>query len=112
MELPIAKKYLIPNFQYKNTRSPTRIYIVHVHTYLQFINADCNKQTDSQTGKIEDPLSQHKSHREEEIGGRKERQDEERKGKQRQLFFSRLVFGVMVLFELQSSSLFSTAFGH
>ena len=85
MQLPTATKYLIPDLQCRNTRgSPTHIilYIVHVRTHLQFINANCNKQTDSQAGKIEDPLSQHKTHREEKIGGRKEWQDEEGKGKQ------------------------------
>lgn len=66
--------------------------------YLEFNNANSNKQTDPEAGKIEDPLGQHKPHREEEVGRRNERKDEEGEGKQRQLLFSPwLVFEVMVL---------------
>ena len=53
----------------------------HVCTYLEFINANSNEQTDPEAGKIEDPLGQHKPHREEEVGCRKERKDKEGKGK-------------------------------
>ena len=91
-----------------------RYNIMHV-TYLQFINANCNKQTDSEAGEIEDPLGQHKPHREEDIGGREEREDEEGEGKERQLFPSRFVFGVIPLgvsiLELYTFSLFSTVLG-
>ena len=73
----------------------------HVCAYLEFINANSNEQTDPEAGKIEDPLSQDKSHREEEVGRRKERKDKEGKGKQRQLLFSwRLMLEVVSILEL------------